>query len=306
MRLAWSLSIGIALIPAQASGQFSSDFPGVPRARVPYVNAQQGRFELDLVAIRAGGSASDTIAGMSRVGFGHSFRIASIFEFGYDVSVGEVRVVHQSAPASTGAPPTSTSSTSASTTFGYGARFGLKVQPFSIRDANGYGVSAAVGVSYQPPLESVFGYDTGAQPKTSGYIGEGLPAGIPDLIPASSGSLIGAVDYRSPRVEADLSLGYHRVFDDSEISYIPSYDGGAVAVGARYYLTSSFAIGGAYWGGGPPPWRDRVPIGIRSVYSSQAAVILTFGAGLEQGTDIIVSSPSNDFSESWSLYIRSR
>lgn len=299
MKLFPLVLVTFLLVPGLLEAQFSSDIPGVPRARVPYLSGNQGRFELGLVGYRLRGEQVDTIGGSVRMGFGHSFRIAGAFEFGYDVTLGEFRML---SPGS--APGGEAPSKSMDGTFGYAARFGLKYQLLGIRDPEGYGMSASVGASFQPALKPVFSFSRAADSTvTRGYAGGAPRNGDPDQILVSTTGLLGAVGYRSPRVHADFALQYSIASTPTGISPVESFDGVFASIGAKVFLTESFALGGSFWGTGPPPWRGRIPIQQRPSDSQQGAFIVSFG-GLEHGTDIIISSPTNDFSESASFFVR--
>ncbi len=296
------LALVFTTVPAPAWAQFSMDIPGVPRARVPFLANGDGRFELGITGYRLRGEAADTIAGSFRMGFGHSWTIASSFELGYDLSLGEVRLVRPGTPDGGGAEP----DTELGGTALYGVRLGLKFTPYNVVDPDGYGISAALGVSYQPELKPVFTYDkVGESVVTRGYAGGRPEPGELEPVLSSMQSMMGAVSYRSRRAELDVSVTHQIVTEPNGFDFSGPLEGTFVSAGARLYLTSSFAVGGAYWGAGPPPWRDRINVAVRAVDPSDFGFFVTLGAGLEDGTDIMISSPTGDFSESISFYLRS-
>lgn len=165
---AMAFAVLLLAVSAPASAQFAMDIPGVPRARVPFLASGDGRFELGLTGYRLRGETADTLAGSIRMGFGHSWTIASSFELGYDLSLGELRLVRPGSPGD-GSP---TPDTRLGGTALYGVRLGLKYTPYSVIDPDGYGIAAAVGVSYQPELKPVLTYEkVGSSVITRGYAG---------------------------------------------------------------------------------------------------------------------------------------
>jgi hypothetical protein len=286
--------------PVMVSGQWSMDFPGVPRARVPFLSGGDGRFELDITGYRLRAEESDTVAGSLRIGFGNSWRLGSKFELGYDVSLGELRTIRPG-----GTSPVEPSQLSG--TVVYGGRVGLKFQPYRVVDPDGYGLAVAFGVAYRPEVLQVFTYSkTGNITTTGGYAGARPPDGELKKVVTATQSAMGSVSYRVRRLDLDAALTYVRVVQPSGEPILPSYPGAALAVGARVYLTSSFGIGASYWGSGPPPWQDRIGVDVRSSSLPKFGFLLTLGGNIDGGTDIMVYSPTGDFSESISFYLRAR
>lgn len=281
--------------PVQA--QFSSDLPGVPRGRVSFLSGGQGRFELDLTAFKLGESGADTLAGGLRIGFGKSWRIGTNVELGWDFSLAEVRMVR---PKDEGVATDNLDATAA-----YGARIGLKYQFFNVLDPDGYGISASLGAAYQPELKPGFIYSkSGDDSQTGGYAGSTPEDGGIDSKIHQSTIFMGAISYRTERVEADGAIVVESSSQDTGISPIRVYDGTSVTVGGRYRVTPGLGLGIVYWGSGAPPWRDRINFGLRDIDPSDFGFLVTFGSGLERGTDIMISSPTGSFSESLSFYLR--
>lgn len=284
-------------VAAPVKAQFSSDLPGVPRGRVSFLSPGQGRFELDMTAFKLGESGADTLAGGLRMGFGHSWRIGSNVELGWDFSLGEVRVVRPKVA--------DTTQTNVDATAAYGARIGLKYQFFNVVDPDGYGVSASVGVGFQPEVKPVYIYSkSGEESASGGYAGSKPDDGGIDSKVHKSTVVMGAVSYRTVRLEADGAIVIENSSDPDGVSPIHVYDGTSVSLGARYRLTPGFGVGLVYWGNGAPPWRDRINFGLREINPSDFGFLITFGSGLEKGTDIMISSPTGKFSESVSFYLR--
>lgn len=301
-RITLMVAVSAMLSPLSLIGQWSMDFPGVPTARVPFLSGGDGRFELDVTGYRLQQEAADTIAGSLRIGFGNSWRIASRFELGYDVSLGELRLIRPTEGSVSPAPDQHIGGTGV-----YGMRLGLKFQPYSIVDPDGYGVAAAFGVSYQPELQPVFSYaKEGEDVTTGGYAGSRPPDGELETVLTATQAAMASVSFRVSWLDVDAAVTHSRALPTSGQPLKPAYTGTWLSGGARLYLTSSFGVGAAYWGSGAPPWRDRLGVQVRPETSPEFGFLLTFGANIDGGTDLMVYSPTGDFSESVSLYLRAR
>lgn len=301
MKQALAVLCAFALLASPALAQFSTDLPGVPRGRAAFLSGGQGRFELDFAGYKLPATEGDSLAGSLRIGFGNSWRIGSNFELGYDLSLGELRVLK---PANlvpdADAPPIGVNGTVL-----YGVRVGLKYQFFNVVDPDGYGISASVGGAFHPELEPVFLYSKeDTTTLTGGYAGDAPEEGGIDAVLSASTIFMGAVSYRMERFDADAALVMENLSEAEGVSPVRQYDGVSLALGARYRLTGGFAVGISYWGSGAPPWRDRIKLDLREEDEAKFGFLLSFGSQLEEGTDIMISSPTGSFSESISIYLR--
>ena len=293
----------VLLVSAPAgelTAQFSANLPGVPRASLPFHGGSQGRFEFDLTGFKLASEPGDTLGGRLRLGFGRSWRIASSFEFGFDVTLAEGTVL-RSPQDSTAADPESQLNINGSAA--YGLRFGLKFRPISYVDPSGYGFEAAVGVGYQPTLEPAFIYrKMGDSTFAGGAIGKDDDDLEKTKIHASTQFLL-ALGYTTPRLTADVALLVETATLDGS-SPVVVYDGVSPRLGLKYRLTGGFAVGVAYWGSGAPPWRDRLAGSVGPMNVQQFGILLGFGSRPGKGTDLIISSPTGAFGEALNLYWR--
>lgn len=294
------------LVSAPAGGltaQFSANVPGVPRASLPFHGGSQGRFEVDLTGFKFPGEPGDTLGGRLRLGFGQSWRIASSFEFGFDVTIAEGTVL-RSPLDSAAVDPESLLNIDGSAA--YGLRFGLKFRPLSYVDPNGYGFDVAVGVAYQPALEPGFIFQKmGDSTFAGGALGkDDDELETPTKIHGSTQFLL-AVSYTTKRLTADVALLAETATLEGP-STLVVYDGTSARLGLKYRLTGGFALGVAYWGSGAPPWRDRLAssVGDIEMNAQQFGILLGFGSTPGKGTDLIISSPRGAFGKAINLYWR--
>lgn len=313
----------VLALPSRGEAQFSSDFPGVPRAAITQTGSSQGRFDMDISGMRfvheadgetADETAVDSLAASVRIGFGRSWRVASNWELGFDVSLAEGRMNRLSLreeplEEGPGVPSNENdkeTTTVLATSIAYGLRLGAKLRPFAYVDPDGYGISAAVGFAIQPGLAPVITHtrleDTTF---TGGLIGsDGTETPIQAFV---STQFMAGLSYRSGRAEADAAVVLESAKDGAQlVSPMPVYDGTSIRLGARYRLTRSFAFGAVFWGSGAPPWRDQVTLGTSLSQDQPFALLLSFGALLEKRTDLMISSPKGNFTESISLHVRVR
>src|ERR1043166_2819479 len=133
-------SIVIATTPLAA--QFSSDFPGVPRAGLSIRGGKQNRTEWTLGGSKIPGisGGGDTLAFGIRLGFGRSYRIGNQLEWGFDYSFLDGALVKP--PKSTDARGVATQHLYARGLVAYGIRLGAKLRGYSHLDPAGYGYSA--------------------------------------------------------------------------------------------------------------------------------------------------------------------
>lgn len=311
----------VVVLPARGEAQFSSDFPGVPRAAITQHGSSQGRFEMDISGMRsvhgvdgetAEEAAVDSLAASVRIGFGRSWRVASNWELGYDVSLAEGRMNWTSLrdePLDEGQEVHSEendeeTNTVLATSIAYGLRLGVKLRPFAYVDPDGYGISAAVGFAIQPGFAPVITHTRLTDTTfTGGLIGsDGPEAPIEAYV---STQLMAGLSYRSSRAEADAAVVLESAKDGAQlVSPTPVYDGTSIRLGARYRLTRSFAFGAVFWGSGAPPWRDQVALATSPSQGQPFALLFSFGALLEKRTDLMVFSPEGNFTESISLHVR--
>ena len=85
------------------------------------------------------------------------------------------------------------------------------------------------------------------------------------------------------------------------------YDGLSPRIGVMYRLRPNIALGASFWGKGAPPWRDEIWVGVPGEQKKeQYGFTLTLGSRPESGTDLMISSPTGNWSESARLYVRMR
>jgi hypothetical protein len=297
-------------LPADAVTQFSSDFPGVPRAAITHFGTVQGRFDLDFTGMRFTAAddpdrALDSTSVSIRIGFGRSWHVAPNLEVGFDISLAEGRLLHLAADGDFA----DDLENNLAATVGYGLRLGVKFRPLAYVDPDGYGVSAAVGFAIQPSLQPALTYSGEGD---SSVLGGAVVSGdddddSPPVRLHAGMQFLGAVSYRAPR--AELDVGVVRESADHTGAFrspVPVYQGTSVRVGARFRVTPSIALGAAYWGSGAPPWRDQVNPGVRDLEHAPFGLVIGLGSQREKGTELMLSSPTGNFTESLSFHLRVR
>jgi hypothetical protein len=316
-RVLFVLLAGLLGLQAEAVAQFSSEMPGVIRAGVPFRGGHQNRTAWDFgfysraaVPDESVGAGADSLFFTGRLSFGQSYRIGSRLEVGFDLAFADGLYIH---------PPSSETETKSIGTKDtgkyargaalYALRIGTKFRPVQMLSPEGYGFDAAIGVGYQPVLEPVWGWTMQGDSVRMGLMGRGEEDRDPIVgkIPGA-GQLAGVVSYRSRRIQADAGLSYERSFESisAEENVAGSYLGLNPQAGAMFRLTPGLAVGATWWGGGAPPWRDQIRIGLPQEEGSSFTPVVSFGSKPESGLDLVVSSPTGQFSESVRLYIRAR
>ena len=302
--LATWVSMGL-IVAAPLQAQFSSNIPGIPRASIPFYGGSQGRFEFDVTGIKVpAGAEDDSIGARLRLGFGKSWRIASNFEFGFDVTLAEANFERSPTDSLEHADQQDRVFGSA----GYGLRFGFKARPISYLSPKGHGFDVAVGVAYQPSLEPVASMSkVGDTTTTSGLLGSdpegpGEEAEAPKVHAATQFLL--ALSYTNPRVTVDAALLHERTNTEGLSPLLVVYQGLSPRLGVKLRLTHGFSLGGMYWGTGAPPWRDRLAGGIGAGETRELGLLLGFGSTPGKGTDLMITSPTGSFGESINLYWR--
>jgi hypothetical protein len=298
------------LVPAPGMAQFSSDFPGVPRAGIAQHGPSQGRFEMDFTGMRIAGEgatpwSADSSSVSLRMGFGRSWRVASQLEVGYDVSLADGRLMYIASPSDSAADG---AELDMAAMVAYGLRVGVKYRPLAYLDPQGYGWSSAVGVALQPSLRPGVVYtQQGDSTTVQTIFGGGEEDGDGGMAIHASTLLYAGLSYRTPRIEMDVAfLTESADLTSAATSPISIYEGTSLRAAGRYRVTPSLAVGAAYWGSGAPPWRDQIAFGVREREPQSFGLLLTFGPHLEKGTDLMISSPTGDFTESISLHLRIR
>ena len=312
-----AVAVTIVATTEPVAAQFSSDFPGVPRASISVRGGKQSRTEWIFRGYKVSpetGDADDTVAGGLQLGFGRSYRIQSRFEIGFDFTLLEGAVVN---------PPKGERETVSPLYFrglaGYGFRIGGKFRPISSLDPDGYGYEVAFGAAFQPALKPLFGVEhtqdttrTGGQ--FSGDDEEEAPGAAFPVDPMaklhSTTTLAAMGSYRSRRLNGDAALVLDNAAEPEageDPSPIGVFDGVSLRAGASYRVRPSIAIGATFWGNGAPPWRDEVALRYPGEHkASKVGVLFQFGRQPEAGVDLMISSPTHKFSESARLYVRVR
>lgn len=302
MRRLMIAAIGAVLLaaPQGLSAQWSTNAPGVPRAAIPRLGGIQKRFELDLSGSRVGTDPADSTRARARIGAGWSWRIGSNVEFGFDMTMFEARWAEinfvQGNPAATDKV--------LAATVGYGLRFGLKARPLSFVDLDGNGFEAAVGVGYQPRLQPALIFEKiDDSTQIRGFAGSKDKRASEEV--HSSLMMMAAGAYKTPRISADLAVVSESA-DKTVASQLPVFSGLSIRAAARYKLTHGFGIGGAYWGSGAPPWRDRTLQSVGRGERTRGGIILSWGSSPEGSTELMISTPTGSFKESISFYLSKR
>ena len=293
----------VLLLPTPCAAQWSSDLPGVPRASIVRLGSAQGRFELDASRLRAQGPAGDSTTFQGRLGAGWSWRVASAFEFGFDVTLAEAQ--RSSVPTDAATDPRDNGS-SFTTTGGYGLRFGLKFRPVSYVDPDGNGMAVAVGIGYQPKLDPLIRYQSRGDSSFSGGILGGDQRDVGHVHAAKL--FMAAFSYRSPRLTGDVAFVAESVDEgEGDGSLLRVYSGLSPRAGIRYRVGHGLGLGVSFWGKGAPPWRDRLVAGISDGYGDdQVGLMISLGATPEKSTDFMISSPAGSFGRSVTIYIVAR
>jgi hypothetical protein len=306
------------LQPDPVQAQFSSDIPGVPRASVPFRGSHQNRWEWTFAGYRIPTTTDvgDTTAVGVRLSYGRSYRVQSMFEVGFDISImdGMFERPPQDGELPAGVEPASNYMRAAGL---YGLRLGAKWRPVMSLDPDGYGWQAAVGAAIQPSLRPLIGAERFedstrvAGQFSGGEDDTGLRGGDPFGRIHTATFISGMASYRAQRFLVDVALVAEAVSkgdeDDGGFSPLVKFDGLSPRLGAMYRLTPSLALGASYWGTGAPPWRDQIFIGVPGATKEEKfGFILTLGSRPESGTDLMISSPNGAWGESLRLYVRSR
>jgi hypothetical protein len=296
------------------SPQFSSDIPGVPRASVPLLGGNQGRTEFDFLYTGESRRAEEAWAGQARLGYGRSFRIASVFEFGFDFNLagGRYTQLDEDVVAETRYVSDYNATRLVQGAFLYGLRFGAKFQPVAFVSPEGYGFSAAIGASFQPSLNPGFSLEIAGDSTWSAYPGSEKEDASPWPFPASVAvkqdrviQVAAMGSYRSRRILADAALVSTNRSGERRFP-TQRFSGFSPKLGVMFRLTPGLALGGAVWGSGASPWQDQIAVPWMVDNDPSYALVAGFGVRPEVGTDLIVMSPSGSFSESTRLYIRFR
>jgi hypothetical protein len=319
--LAVLVLLAATLQPERLEAQFSSDIPGVPRASIPFRGGHQNRTEWTFAGYRIPtlAEAGDTTAFGLRLSYGRSYRVATTFEIGFDITITDG--LFQRPPQDSIALGGTSGSNYMRASGLYGLRLGGKWRPISALDPDGYGWEVAVGGAIQPALKPLIGaeryadstriggqfhkQDDDAQPE------RGLNGADPFGTLHTASFVTGMASYRSKRVLVDVALVAEAVSGDDESDAVASplvkFDGLSPRAGAMYRLRRSLAVGVSYWGKGAPPWRDQISVGVPgAVKEEHYGFILTTGARPESGVDLMVSTPNGDWGQSVRLSIRAR
>lgn len=289
---AWSLLGGAV------SAQLSSNFPGVPRGSLP---SGQGRFELELTWINASGEAlGDTLGLGARLGVGHSWRIATDFEIGFDLTLGSVGWTRN--PEAQTEPPSRTTLTSA---IAYGLRFGGKWRAFSAVTPDGYGLEASLGVGFRPSLTAGLTLVNRDSTITAGAVGD-EDTFIPEEVHSLT-QFVAAGSYRAPSYEVDAAVLIETEGDaPARGTIVAPGDGASFRLGARYRLTDDFGLGAVLWTGGSPPFLDRRRLGVGDEDSPNVALLLSLGRIVGKWTDLTFYAPTGSLGDGVALHISAR
>jgi hypothetical protein len=176
---------------------------------------------------------------------------------------------------------------------------------------NGNGWQIAVGAAYQPSLHTLWGLDRQNDSLVTGgqFSGDQEIEGDDPFAPIHASTIVaGMASYRTKRLTADAAVVAEKVSGDAtNQSPLYKFDGVSPRFGAVFRLTPSFGIGGSYWGDGAPPWRDQIRFGLPGEQKQEKfGVLLGFGSSPEAGTDLMITSPTGDITQSVRLYIRLR
>jgi hypothetical protein len=311
--------LGLLNVAEPVEAQFSSDIPGVPRASVPFRGGHQNRTEWTFAGYRipTEPEVGDTTAFGMRLSYGRSYRVATMFELGFDFTITDG--FYQRPPEDTGVPGGEPGSSYMRASGVHGLRIGGKWRPVSALDPDGYGWEAAIGAAIQPALKPLIGAERYADSTRIGgqfhAVDEDATGGLHGADPfggVSTASMVSAMaSYRARRLLVDVALVGEAVRKGDEadegLSPLLNFDGLSPRLGAMFRLTPGIAVGGSYWGKGAPPWRDQVVVGVPgAVKEEQYGVILTLGSRPESGVDMMLSSPNGEWSQSVRLYIRGR
>jgi len=303
-----------ATIAVQAQAQFSSDFPGVPRASISITSSHQNRTSWALSGFRipTSGTTGDTIGGGVRVGWGQSYRIATQFEAGFDLTLLDGSAV---------VPPSGKGTDTANKAYvrglaGYGIRVGAKFRPISSLDPDGYGYEVSIGGGFQPKLKALYGVERRGDSLRMGgqFSGDQKPNAAFQQNPfasLSASTIVAAMaSYRARRVRGDAALVSESVSSPAtatDPSPIREVDGISLRAGGSFRILPSLAVGGSFWGSGSPPWWDEIQLGLPGKRKNeQFGFLLQFGSDPESGIDLMLTSPTGKFSESARLFIRAR
>jgi len=304
----YSLVALVGLVAASpVAAQWSSDIPGTPRAAISFAGSRQSRIEFQALYFRfPAADGRDTLAiGMS-IGWGRSFRIAGQFEAGFDITITEGMHVRQPSDDENEDLPSYTRGLAA-----YGFRLGGKFTPIRSVSPAGYGYHAGVAIAFEPGLQPAFGVKVEGDSTTTGGAFIGDEDGIDPVTNALPWSLRFAAlgSYRARRFMVDGGLVLERTqTQEAGEPLFPTYrySGLSPRLGAMLRLTSGISAGFSWWADGSPPWHHRIIRPGPAESESNAAIVISFGSRMENGTDFVLMSPRGSFSEAVRLYIRSR
>lgn len=301
------------LAATPVEGQFSTDLPGVPRASVPFRGGHQNRtawtfsyVQQENTALAGTVATGDTRAVGGSLEFGQSFRIGSRWELGYDLGLLQGQFVQLPSAGAGGTFGGETDNVLGGSVL-QSLRLGLKVRPLHSLSPEGYGYEAALGASFQPSLEPVFGMQVRGDSTQMGGLASSREE-EPILFPAApqTAQFAGMVSYRARRFLVDAALVYTQVAESENAFAAGDYSGFAPRVGAMYRLTRSIGLGASWWGGGIPPWSGQLGLAGVDEQKSSFSPFVSFGSKPESGVDLLLASPTGDFTESVRLYIRGR
>jgi hypothetical protein len=312
--------LATTFVSAPVAAQFSSDFPGVPRASISIRGSTQSRtaFTLSGYKISDGSPTGDTLAGGLRFAFGQSYRIQDALEMGFDFTLLDGLAVVPPTGAGTSTAAQSTNNRYLRGLTGYALRLGAKFRPISALDPDGNGFELAFGGAFQPQLRPLYGME--AQGDSSRAGGQFSPAQSttpsavfkqnPFARLDASTMLAGMGSFRSHRLLADVAIVGETgpvASATADPSPLTRYSGVSARVGGVFRLTPGIAVGGSYWGNGSPPWSDQLRFATPGkVKSEQYGFLLQLGSTPESGWDLMLTSPTGKFAESARLYIRHR
>jgi hypothetical protein len=301
--------------PGDGEAQFSSRIPGIPQAALPSHGRQESRFGLDLTGYRLQGAEGDSLIGTAGVFYGRTLRIGPRVEIGFDLSLADAILVRppgaqDGAPSASEAPETYLRGT-----FAYGLTVGAKGRIISFVSPEGHGIELAIGAGARPALHPLFVLEVEGDSTRRGGLFGGDGKDDADMDPPGRAPLAGrlhfatqfliAGGFRSDRLTADVALLVEGA-EEAADSPVTAYSGLAPKVGVLYRLTPGFSFGGAWWSGGAPPWADRIQHRAVRSAGGNVGLVLGFGPRAEEGTQLVIGSPTGSVAEALRLYVRSR
>lgn len=322
MRIRIILAATLCGVSTRANAQFSSDFPGVPRATISISGSSQHRTSMSFTGYKVGGSGggSDTLAGGFRLALGRSYRIGSGFEVSWDLTLLDGLLVDPPQPAAQAtdvdgaAPPRNLYMRGLA---GYAIRIGAKYRAIVSVDPNGYGYSIAFGGGFQPQLRPLYGIEkrgdstrSGGQFSHDAVTSSATFSNNPFAALTATTIVAGMGSYRSKRLLGDVAAVIEKgpsrdVKGDPSPIRIP--DEFSLRAGGAFRLTPGIAVGASYWGKGSAPWWDEVQVGTPGTPKQQTfGFLLQLGSNPESGMDVMYTTPTGDYAGSGRLYIRLR